>query len=109
MQTLDHDAQRMAEKRKGVQTRYLDTQAPHNSITVQMRCWTPSEKKDWDTLPIEARMNVVEGYVNPPSDWALLFTIQVLIMNKASAKFAYGLLDPNIRSSAVVFIDRQNT
>jgi hypothetical protein len=74
-----------------------------------MRRWAPSEKKDWDTLPIEARMNAVEGYVNTPSGWALLFTIQVLIMSKVSAKFAYTLLDPNISSSAVVFIDRQNT
>jgi hypothetical protein len=108
MQTLDHDIQRSTEKRKGVQARYLDTKAPHNSITLQMRRWGPSEKKDWDTLPIEARMNVVEGYPNPPSDWALLFTVQVLIMSKVSAKFAYSLLDSNISSSAVVLIDRQN-
>jgi hypothetical protein len=107
MQTLLHDALRV-DKKGTVQTRSLDTQAPHNSITLQMRRWGPSEKENWDTLPIEAKMNVVEGYANPPSQWALLFTIQVHIMSKVSAKFAFGLLDPNISSSAVVFIDRQN-
>jgi hypothetical protein len=73
-----------------------------------MKRWTPSEMEDWDRLSIESKMSTTKGYLNPPTDWALLFTVQVFIISNMGAKFAFSLLNPNIHSSAVVIIDGKN-